>query len=54
MAEVHLSPHDRIWKAVPAVEGDVRRFLFDPASGKAEFDMSDGRNSWVVQNAKDQ
>jgi len=52
-AEVHLSPHDRIWKDLfQPSKGDVRGFLFDPGSGKAEFDMSDGRNSWKVQNAK--
>ena len=53
MAEVHLSPHDRIWDDVfQPSKGDVRGFLFDPASGKTQFDMTDGRNSWKAQNAK--
>ena len=53
MAEVHLSPRDKIWDdCYQPSKGDVRGFLYDPASGKAEFDMSDGRNSWKVQNAE--
>jgi hypothetical protein len=53
MAEVHLSPQDKIWDEVfQPSKGDVRGFLFDPASGKTQFDMTDGRNSWTAQNAK--
>lgn len=53
MAEVRLSPRDKIWDdCYQPSKGDVRGFLYDPASGQADFDMSDGRNSWKVQNAK--
>jgi hypothetical protein len=43
----------RIWDDVfQPSKGDVRGFLFDPASGKTQFDMTDGRNSWKAQNSK--
>ncbi len=52
-AEVHVSPHERIWNDLfQPSKGDVRGFVYDPASGKTHFDMSDKRNSWKAQNAK--
>lgn len=32
-------------------KGDVRGFLFDPASGSVDFDMTDARNSSAAQDA---
>jgi hypothetical protein len=52
-AEVKVSPSDRNWEDLYQPEiGDVRGFIFNPASGETRFDMSDGRNSWAVQNAE--
>jgi hypothetical protein len=52
-AEVHVSPDDWNWENLyqPQI-GDVRGFVFNPASGETRFDMTDGRNSWAVQNAE--
>jgi hypothetical protein len=38
-------------KIIGNVVGDVRGFVVNPASGETRFDMTDGRNSWAVQNA---
>jgi hypothetical protein len=52
-AEVYVSPDDENWENLYQPEiGDVRGFIYDPASGEARFDMTDGRNSWAVQNAE--
>jgi hypothetical protein len=32
--------------------GDVRGFVYNPASGETLFDMTDGRNSLAAQNAE--
>lgn len=51
-AEVLVSPDDPNWENLYQPQlGDVRGFIFDPASGETRFDMTDGRNSWAVQNA---
>jgi len=51
--EVQVSPSDRNWENLyqPQI-GDVRGFIHNPASGETLFDMTDGRNSWAVQNAE--
>ncbi|HEY6787681.1 MAG TPA: hypothetical protein VI365_10250 [Trebonia sp.] len=52
-AEVHVSPDDWNWEDLYQPQmGDVRGFVFNPASGETRFDMTDGRNSWAVQNAE--
>jgi hypothetical protein len=52
-AEVHVSPKDKNWGNLYQPEiGDVRGFIFNPATGETRFDMTDGRNSWEVQNAE--
>jgi hypothetical protein len=46
-AEVHVSPDD--WNLEELYQpqiGDVRGFVFNPATGETRFDMTDGRNSW--------
>ena len=52
-AEVHISPNDRNWGDLYQPEiGDVRGFVYNPASGETLFDMTDGRNSLAAQNAE--
>jgi hypothetical protein len=51
-AEVRVSPDDWNWEDLYQPQmGDVRGFVFNPASSETRFDMTDGRNSWTVQNA---
>lgn len=52
-AEVRVDPGGRGWEELYQPEiGDVRGFLFNPATGETRFDMTDGRNSWAAQNAE--
>jgi hypothetical protein len=52
-AEVLVSPDDWNWEDLyqPQI-GDLRGFVFNPASGETRFDMTDGRNSLAAQNAE--
>jgi hypothetical protein len=52
-AAVYVSTDDPNWADLHQPQiGDVRGFIFDPASGETRFDITDGRNSWAVQNAQ--
>jgi len=51
--EVLVDPNDPNWENLYQPEiGDVRGFVYNPASGETRFDMTDGRNSLAVQNAQ--
>jgi hypothetical protein len=51
MVEVHVPAHQMIKDFYAPQKGSKRRFVYDPASGKAEFDMTDQHNSWAAQKA---
>jgi hypothetical protein len=48
-AELTLHPSDRHYTDIAQPEaGEVRGFLYDPKSGKLEFDLEDDRNNLAV------